>query len=408
MRNARRIVTLICSVGLAAAALSPLAVVAQEPGNIAFPPFLGGGPPDWASAGTRMTWYGAAASVQSSYYTYVEDPAGDWEDPATGTRYRRTDEGEMPTAAGHAVTQTDILAVDGSDVILSTSMWSIDLETGQLSLIPLGGGRYSGGAVDGAWVDPDLLALVPSGGTQDLQILRGPYQLGDGSVDAIAFVSRSEGDYASTVFDVDSGVQVASTGRYQAADSPVHGPLDDPEGNVQIMFTRLVDVRERTLPGISAAVPAWVVPGIQLGYAGEATVSNPFDSSGFSASWPVEVVVTLTEVGSTWATFRGTTATDFDGYVDRSESSGATGSAGLYWYDPASLASMTEGTMLDDDPITSARLSVESADGTSVTLLTEAPGVTMRATYDVETGVLREMVLEQGYGAATLELVSVS
>jgi hypothetical protein len=118
--------------------------------------------------------------------------------------------------------------------------------------------------------------------------------------------------------------------------------------------------------------------------------------------------VTLDEVGSSWATFESSTATDFDGYVQRTEASGATGSTGLYWYDPAALAAMTPGTILDEDPVTTARVSVESADGTVVTLLTEAPGVTARATYEIASGVLTSLVLEQGYGAASLELVSVS
>jgi hypothetical protein len=306
------------------------------------------------------------------------------------------------------VSQTDVLALEGDDVILSTSMWAIDLESGQLSLLPLWGGRFPGGAVDGAWARPDLLAQVPEGGTPELRVLRGTYQLGETPVESVAFVSRVEGDYASTVFDIDSGVLVASTGRYKGVGSPVHGPLDDPEGNVQVMFARLVDVRERELPGLGAPVPEWVTPGTTLVYQGEATVTNPFDPSGFSMGWPVELVVTLDEVGSSWATFRSTTATDFDGYVERSETSGATGSTGLYWYDPASLAAMTAGTLLDEDPVTTARLSVESADGSSVTLLTEAPGVTARATYEVASGILTGLVLEQGYGAASLELVSVS
>lgn len=406
MRHARRIA------GLAGAAILflvvPLVATAQEPDNAAFPPVAGGGPPDWVSTGTRLSWYGAAASVQSSYYTYVEDPEGDWEDPATGKRYRRTEEDEMPTAAGHGVSQTDVLAIDGEDVILSTSLWAIDLETGQLSLVPLWGGRYPGGAVDGAWARPDLLAQVPSGGTRELQVLRGPYRLGETPVDAVSFVSRTQGDYASTVFDTASGALVASTGRYKAAGSRVRGPLDDPEGNVQIMFARLVDVRERSLPGLGAAVPDWVVPGTQLVYTGQAMVTNPFDPYGFSAGWPVEVVVTLDEVGSSWATFQSTTATDFDGYVERTEAAGATGSTGLYWYDPASLAAMTPGTLLDEDPVTAARLSVEAADGVSATLLTEVPGLSIRSTYEVASGVLTGLAIEQAFGGVDLQLVSAS
>jgi hypothetical protein len=406
MRRICRFAGLACSIVFF---LGPtLTVTAQEPDNAAFPPVTGGGPPDWVTTGTRLSWYGAAASVRSSYYTYVEDPEGEWEDPATGRRYRRTEEDEMPTAAGHGVSQTDVLAVEGDDVILSTSLWAIDLETGQLSLVPLWGGRYPGGAVDGAWARPDLLAQVPGGGTRELQVLRGTYPLGETRVEAVSFVSRAQGDYASTVFDAASGALVASTGRYKAVGSPVRGPLDDPEGNVQIMFARLVDVRERAVPGLGAPIPGWVSPGTQLTYSGQATVVNPFDPYGFSTGWPVEVVVTLDEVGGTWATYESTTATDFDGYVERSEARGATGSTGLYWYDPASLAAMSPGTVLDEDPITTAVLSVEATDGATVTLLTEAPGVTVRASYDVASGVLSELTIEQGYGAASLVLVAMS
>lgn len=406
MRRAFPISAIFCSAVLVLG--SAHAVTGQGPGNEAFPQVAGGGPPDWVVPGTRLTWYGAAASVQSSYYTYVEDPAGEWEDPITKKRYRRTDEDEMTTAAGHAVSQTDVLAVEGEDVILSTSMWGIDLSTGLLSLVPLWGGRYPGAAVDGAWAHPNLLARVASGGTHELQVLRGTYWLGETPVEAVGFLSRTQGDYASTVFDATNGLLVSSTGRYKAAGSPVHGPLDMPEGNVQIMFTRLVDVRTRTLPGLGAAVPAWVVPGTQLVYSGQATVTNPFDPYGFSTGWPVEMVVTVDEVGGSWATFRSTTATDFDGYVERSEASGATGSAGLYWYDPASLATMTTGTVLDDDPITGAQLSVEWADGERVTLRTEAPGVAVRADYEIASGVLTKLTIEQGLGGVTLELISVS
>ena len=238
------------------------------------------------------------------------------------------------------------------------------------------------------------------------EVLRGTYWLDDTPVEAVSFLSRTQGDYASTVFDAASGLLVASTGRYQATGSPVHGPLDTPEGNVQIMFTRVVDVRERALPGLGAAVPAWVAPGTQLVYAGEATVTNPFDPYGFSTGWPVEVIVTLDEVGASWATFSSMTATDFGGYVERSEAQGATGPTGLYWYDPASLGLMGSGDVLDEDPNTGARLSVERADGVAVTLLTEAPGVTVRADYDVTQGLLTGLTIEQGVAIATLELMS--
>lgn len=383
------------------------AAVGQPPAGDAFPFVGGGGPPDWVAAGTRLTWYGEVASVATGYYTYVEDPDGDWEDPVTRKRYRRTDEEDMPTAAARAYSQTDVLAVEGDDVVINSTLWGIDLETGLLGLTPLWGGRLPGAAVDGAWIRADLLAGVQSGGTRDLQVLRGPYQLGDTAVDSVGFLDRAKGDYASTVFDAASGVLIASTGRYKATGSPVHGPLDLPEGNVLIVVTRFVSTRDRALPGLGAPNPAWVVPGVELRYSGSATYTNPFDPSGFSVTYPVEVTVTIDDAGTGWATYASQTATNLNGYVERSQSHGATGSTGLYWYDPAALAQLSTGDVLDVDPTTGARLTVDSAGAPgmgAVKMRTELPGVTVVATYDPDRGILTGLTIEQALTFATVEL----
>jgi len=108
-----------------------------------------------------MTYYGAAASVAQSGYTYVEDENGPWEDPVTHKHYRRTDVGDepedMPTAAGQAYTQTDFLAVEPGNVVLSTTMYPIDLMTGGFGISPLGGYTGQSAAVNGVWVHPTLL-----------------------------------------------------------------------------------------------------------------------------------------------------------------------------------------------------------------------------------------------------------
>ena len=325
-------------------------IVGQATGE-AFPHVSGGGPPDWVKPGLRLSWYGEAASVQTSYYTYVEDENGDWEDPITHKRYRQTDEDEMPTAAGRAFTQSDVIAVAGDDVIMDTTMFGIDLETGHVSLTPLWGGRYGGAAVDGAWIRPDLLATVASGGTTDLQVLRGTYKLWDRDVGSVAFLDRAEGSYASTVFDATRGAVIATTSRAKSAASPVHGPLDLPEGNVLIAWTRLAGVRQREAPGLGDALPDWVHRGLVLQYSGTVTITNPYDTSGSIFSYPVEATVTLDDAGATWATYSGTTSVDYgSGYVVTSQATGATGAVGQYWYVPAALAQLTTGDVLDETP----------------------------------------------------------
>lgn len=399
-----RLIAAISALSLLALS-APLPVASQ--GNDAFPPVAGGGPPGWVTPGLRLSWYGEAASVQTSYYTYVEDANGDWEDPVTHKRYRQTEEDEMPTAAGRAYTQTDVIAVNGDDVILSTTMIGIDMENGALSIIPLWGGPCAGAAVDGAWVRPDLLAGVGSGGTTELRVLRGDYDLWGRSVPSVAFMSKGEGTYASTVFDEASGTLIASTSRAKGAGSPVHGPVDLPEGNVLIAWTRLAAVRQRDMPGLTGRLPEWVRPGLVLRYTGSTTVTNPFDPSGFSASWPVEATVTIDEAGAGWATFASTTSVDYDGYVDSSYATGATGAVGQYWYTPEAIGELSEGDALDDDPLTGARLTVDQVGADAVTLRLEMNGVSAASTYDRASGAMTAMTLEQGVATTQLQLASI-
>jgi hypothetical protein len=383
--------------------------VAGQADNDAFPRVSGGAPPDWVKPGLRLSWYGEAASVQTSYYTYVEDENGDWEDPITHKRYRQTDEDEMPTAAGRAFTQSDVIAVDGDDVIMDTTMFNIDIETGHVSLTPLWGGRYAGAAVDGAWVRPDLLATVASGGTTDLQVLRGPYKLWDRDVDSVAFLNRGEGSYASTVFDSTTGALVASTARVKGAGSPVHGPVDLPEGNVLIAWTRLAGVRQREAPGLGDALPDWVHRGLVLRYSGTVTIANPYDTSGSTFNYPVDVTVTLDDAGANWAAYSSSTAVDYGGgHVDTSQAIGATGAVGQYWYVPSGLAHLAAGDVLDEDPLTGARQTVDAVGSGVVTVRTKLSGATVVASYDAVSGAMTKLTLEQGVGTTQLQLASIS
>ncbi len=269
------------------------------------------------------------------------------------------------------------------------------------------GGRYPGAAVDGAWVRPDLLATVASGGTQELLVLRGTYRLWDTDVDSVAFRDRGEGSYASTVFDSASGALIATTSRAQGAGSPVHGPLDQPEGNVLIAWTRLAGVRQREVPGLGAALPPWVHRGLVLRYGGTVTITNPFDTFGAGFSYPVEVTVTLDDTGADWATTSTTTSIDYgNGYVDSSKAVGATGAVGQYWYVPASLAQLATGDVLDEDPLTGARLTVSAVGSDFVTLRTQLSGATVVASYATADGAMTTLTLEQGVSTTQLRLTS--
>ncbi len=383
-------------------------------GITALPPAAGqGGAPAWVQPGTRLVFYGRTASIVRSGYTYVEDEGGDWVDPQTGKHYRRTDQGDspedMPSSAAQAFTTTDVLAVDASNVVLQNTLYSLDLLANQFTLNPLGGGPTPGAAVDGGWVNPTVLNQAVTSGYQGMQILRGPYVLGGTQYDAVSFISRSEGGaYSASSFDAASGVLLGTTSIVPAAGAPVHGPLDDPQGNVQSTIIRFVGVRQRTIPGLTADAPGWVATTTTLTYQGTYLQVNKEDPSGSSWSWPLAQTVTFGDGGASWRMFTTDTAVTINGSQQSSQAAGVTSGAGLYWYDPASLAGFSVGDILDEDPILSIRTVVAAVDetpsGETVTIASEMNGVSTRLVYSRGNGILLSVEVAQSVTGVTISL----
>jgi len=74
-------------------------------------------------------------------------------------------------------------------------------------------------------------------------------------------------------------------------------------------------------------------------------------------------------------------------------------------HEPQALASMAPGQLLDEDPVTGARLTVEYGGGTGqVVLLTELNGATLRLGYDPASGVLSTMETTNSTAGITLQL----
>ena len=399
------------AIGAPVTSVTPNAVP-QLPAPV--PGALGYGPPPWVQPGMRLSYYGAAASIAQDYYTYVEDENGDWQDPKTGKRYRRTDHGsngdpgqDMPTAAGEAYTQTDVLAIEGTDVVVSNSLYSIDLLSRQLALTPLGGSRTTGAAIDGGWVNPDLLRGLQTSGYGDQMILRGSYSLNGVTYDAVSFVGTASGAYQDSTYDLATGVLLATNTSTRGQDSPLHGPLDNPQGNVQLSLTRFVGVRQRSMPGMGAALPGWVTAMPTLTYSGTYTIVNALDPMNGRFTYPMELSISFGSGGRTWAPFTSQTVIQVAGFQP-TQATGVSGPTGLYWYDPTALATLTPGQVIDDDAVTGARTSVESvspgASGGVVGVVTAMNGVTVRAGYDRAGGCLVSLQVVQAVTYSTIDL----
>ncbi|HST05863.1 MAG TPA: hypothetical protein VLQ48_14160 [Chloroflexia bacterium] len=313
------------------------------------------GAPDWVKVGSRVTYYIASASVANASYAWVEDPNGPWEDPATGKHYRRTDEsGEgMGDGAGDGYSQYDILGIEGSNVVVSNSIISIDHLDQQY--IPAGGmgAKVAGASIDNLWIHPTQLAQIAAAQYDDMMVLRGDYPLNGKTYDAIMFASKKPGVYWSLTYDTVTGLLISSNTNTQGATTVGGVP-----GNSQLSLVQLVGVRQRNIPGLNGTNPSWVANTTKLNYTGLYNFTNPMDPSSANYTFPATSNVTLSKGGRNWESYSAQTTIQMMG--SPVTASGVTGTAGTYWFDVSALKAMRARQVLDSEPITGETVKVQS------------------------------------------------
>ena len=290
-----------------------------------------------------------------------------------------------------------------------SNLYVIDRNFNQLGWTPLGGATVDGTSLDGSWMPPSELEQAVATGIGGLLVLTGEYQFADRVVPSVSFVTGLGGsNYQSQTFDRETGVLLSSNGSTTGPTTPftIEGQPTPVTGNTQLTLTRLVNVRQRMLPGQNAAVPDWVADTNTLSYAGNYNWTNPIDPNSGSIDYPTEHTVSLGERGSTLAAY--TARTFVPGLAHDITTPGVGGGVGFYWWDPQALQEMSEGQTLDEDPITNERLFVSyhgrSSDGTEIVVIeSRLPGVETRSTYDM-TGLLVAYEVWHGSIGATISI----
>jgi hypothetical protein len=369
------------------------------------------GPPKWVKAGTRVTFYSAAASVAQSRFAWVEDPNGDWRDPTTGKKYRRTDEGPdaqgVPTASGDGFAQVDVLAVEGTDVVLSVNLYGIDHEHNILLPGSTSGAKVAGAAVDGTWINPTLLAQLQKSKPAGMLVLTGDYVVGGVKYKAVSFATTGAGAYQQYTYDTQTGLLISATTSTPGATSPLAAPGEGaPKGNTQLTVTQLLGYRQRTLPGINGTNPSWLARTSQLHYTGTYNWTNPVDPSSGTYTYPMDLKLTLSKGGKNWAPYKSTVYIQL-GSLQPTNGSGVTGTTGLYWMDLTALKSLKAGQVLDQDKYTGERLTVAkvgTGSGATVVIDSQLPGITYEVTYDKTSGAMLAYEQQVQATGATIQL----
>jgi len=87
----------------------------------------------------------------------------------------------------------------------------------------------------------------------------------------------------------------------------------------------------------------------ELRYSGSHDFRDPVDPTSGSLSFPMDLTLDLGASGRDWATFTASSQVGIPGSPP-TQSSGATGTTGLYWLDPAALTWLTPASSLTRTP----------------------------------------------------------
>lgn len=336
--------------------------------------------PEWVKEGTRMSYYSATAEVPEAYEKFILDEGGDWVGKTSGKRYRRE---EIFGAAGHGVTQVDVLSVDQGISALKVNSWLYSSFTGPLvpikqapSICPVAGGDW--------YTNPDALDSLQDRNEEGLTILRMPYTLGGTTYDAIRIQQESETSTFAHVYDLNDGKLLATFNSAMSADKK----------STIFAYATLIGIRQMDLPWLGQELPDWARPGAVLRYDGAKTFEAILAGYSFPTSIAVELMIT--DAGRKFYTYTQSTSVSASGfpsqYGQESLIGGIGEPAGLA-LPPAALVALQTDQIIDRDDVTGITVTVDDIsqddDGNGLVVLRSAnEGYYADMTYDASTGIL--------------------
>lgn len=336
--------------------------------------------PDWVKVGTRMSYYSATADVPEGYEKFILDEEGDWVGVKSGKHYRRE---EIFGAAGHGVTQIDVLSVEGGVSALKVNSWLYSSFTGPL--VPIKQGAYIGLAAGGDWyINPQALANLQERRGGGVTILRMPYTIDDVTYNAIRIQQESDTASFAHIYDLQDGKLLATFNSVASVDKK----------STVFAYATLIGVRQMDLPWLGQDLPEWIREGTVMRYEG----AKAFEAklAGYNFPTAVSLDMSITDTGRRYYTYTKTGSMSASGFPDQygqEEQIGGIGEPGGLALPPDALAMLQTGQVIDTDDVTGITVEVKDvgrdADGRSIVVLFASNQIySAEVTYDRDTGMM--------------------
>ena len=333
------------------------------------------------------TWYALSHSGHAT--DFKEDENGNFIAP-DGTTLQGTE--RSSTSAG-GITQTIISCIDGQKVFLVGSAYSDMRLLGFPDPVSQGTPRTylvgTNSQVD-LWIDPARLDQYRATPPENTVVAPLQWKSGNQMVNAIRVTNVTPNHYIDHIYDANSGLCLhaaeASTGA--APQLKYLAPGDTGQGDTQLAVFDLVSLRDVKTPWAAEPMPTWTSQFKVLHYTGQTQGPNPFIDG---PPKQLGLDVTRLDSGNGWLSLatagclyvQGQPRFPSKGFYLSGHDQYASFFAG-----PNALATLQQGQVLDNDPVTHVQTSVGTVDGNSVTIVSESGGGQSFRTFDRQSGKL--------------------
>jgi hypothetical protein len=339
----------------------PISRAADDAGAIAAMP--------WMHEGLVIasTWY--AAHVPGNDREYHEDANGNWQD-ALGNRFSETD---LHGTSGGGVSEIVISCINQNSIVGASQGFAdvralnlpdpLPLQNASSFVTPIGRDCET-------WIDPAHLAAAKSDSASGTLVEPIQWKLANGVHDAIRIARVSSDGYADHVYDRKTGLCLHFATSTKSAPMPQPLPAgQENQGDTTLTQGDFIAVRTIKVPWAHEDFPAWTGQFKALHYRGEITFRN-----SALPNVPNEIVLDLLPMdrGDGWVRVSSSASVNYPNLPQPAPTNGQIASGrcqfGGLWAGPNTLATLHEGDVLDEDPITKMRTSVTQVGDTSITI----------------------------------------
>ena len=350
----------------------------------------------FVKTGVRLSYVFATATFPGILSPEPNDLSV-WVDPQTGRQYNT---GSASSLSIDQLTITDV--VDGM-AITDYEGYLVNLEAQAVSTSMSGAYRLPVGHGGEYWISPQALAKVTDGDQNGVTVKHLNYTTGGKSYRAIRFLDPPGSTREHHTYDLESGMLLAYGLSSVTANVTVvgaDGTKTNGAGSTTLGVKTLVNVRQVTLPWLGQRAGVDAQPHGTINWVGTKTYAVESASTSTyrnTARWEVQ------RSDATMFDFHSKSTLDLsqNGQNPNVTEGDTSALVSSFWIDPQVLAGLTKGQVLDDDPITHLRVAVLGAQKGIVYISQRGPIENSVAGFDLQTGQIRAVRLQQGTGVGT-------